>query len=187
MHPLQCLPGKTEGLQREALRVFRQKPEHRFFAVVNRQNGNAERNLVFRRFDFKPAVLGHAVLIQLQIRENLDAGDNPGRDLAGQHHRVVQNAVNAVADDHLFLLRFNVYVRGSGDDRVFQQSVHDADNRQVLGGFFQIFLPRLRAGFGHAGNCLAGFLFDDLPELRFQRLVILLENMLDGSAVGKAR
>ena len=90
--------------------------------------------------DLDAAVLGQALLRDVQMAENLDAR-NDGRlkalELCRDRH-FLQHAVNPVTDAELILEGFEVNVRGAQLDGIAQDLVHEPDDRGVLGRVVEV-------------------------------------------------
>ncbi len=110
MHQLKGVAPKTQPLKREPLRVFAQQAHHDLFAIENRQDRNPKRHLIFVRLNFKPPVLGQTVLVQFEIGQHLQPSRDTRLNGFWERHRVMQDAVNAVAHEHFLFEGFNMNV-----------------------------------------------------------------------------
>ncbi len=79
------------------------------------------------------AVLGQPLLGDVQPRHDLHARDDRGHELPRRLARLVEHAVDPVADLHLLLARLDVDVAGPLLDRVEHQRVDPADDRRLVG------------------------------------------------------
>jgi hypothetical protein len=85
------------------------------------------------RFEEEGAVLGHALLGDIEARQDLDPGD----EFFGEHHRQVlcqhHDAVEAEADDQIVFGRLDMHVRGIEVDGAQQQFFEQlADGMDVI-------------------------------------------------------
>ncbi len=106
---------------------------HDLLAEERRQRAHAEVDrLGLRQHDLHAAVLRHALLGDVELRDHLD----PRRELVLDHERRLrdlhQDAVEPVADAVELLVRLEVDVRDAGRDRVDQDLLEVADDRRVL-------------------------------------------------------
>ena len=78
------------------------------------------------------AVLGHAFLRDVHVGHDLDAGDDGGQRIPRAAEFLVEPAVDAVSDDHVFLGGFNMDVTGPEPDALGNDEVDEADDRRLL-------------------------------------------------------
>ena len=82
--------------------------------------------------DLDAAVLRQPLLGDVELRHDLDARGDRIAELHRRLHDVVENAVDAVADAQLLLVRLDVDVAGALLDRRHQDDVHQLDDRRFL-------------------------------------------------------
>ncbi len=139
------------------------------------------------------SVLGQALLGDIELRHDLDAGDErraqPGRGLQD----LAQDAVDAETDHQAALEGLDVDVRGLLLDRLRQQGVDQADDRGVVLGLHQVL--RLRKLVGHAVQVhvvadalhgLRGLAGGALVDLAQEPLETLLVDALKGQRAAQA-
>ena len=144
--------------------VAGQDTQHGLLAKDGRQDRDADVDV---GAGLKPGaempVLRDAVLGNVKVGHDLDAGDERLMQGALQRHIVDDDAVNAHTDLCLALKRLNVDIRGGGRHGTLHKAVQQADDRRVqiaaLGGHVDGEILGLRGGHiaavGIAG-CLAG-------------------------------
>ena len=180
-------PVEAEPLQGVALYRVGEEAHHHLLAVVGGEYGDAKRDLGPLRIYFKATVLGEALFIQAQAREHFNARNDAGTDVLRQDHGIVENAVNAVADDHFPLVLLNVDVGRLLNDRMGEQGVHDAHNGQVLGHFFERFFALFRTHILGKRSDRFGLFLDDVAELGLETLLVLDEGLPHTLGVGESR
>src|SRR3972149_7558220 len=119
-------------------------------APLGRDGGDAEVDGAVLQAHGDAAVLGHALLGDVELGENLHPRDQAHLRLFGQGLHHLQDAVNAEAHHHLFFPRLHVDVAGAALDRQGQDGVGQAHHRSVLGRAAQL---------GGRGGGLLGDLF----------------------------
>ncbi len=142
-------------------------------AVDRRHDGDAEVDGAALHAQAEAAVLGHALLRDVELRHHLDAADD--RLVVPLVERLqggVEHAVDPVLDQHLAVLRLQVDVGGAAVDGPEDQRVHEAHDRAVRGERAQRDL-RVRLVVRHEleAQRLAGLLEEDLaPAVPLQDL-----------------
>ncbi len=136
MNALQTFAVETERLQGISANIFTKKSEHRLLAVVGRNDRHAKRNHLFFYFRFETPVLRKPFFVKLEIREHLDPRNDALRRRFRKLHCVVQDAVNAITNQHRIFARFYVDVRGILYERVFQERLNYLHHRQIIRELF---------------------------------------------------
>ena len=187
MDALEPFAVKAQIFQGEAGNVLAQKAHDGLFAIIRRQDRHAERDFLAVRVYFEAPVLRQTLFVELEIRQHFDARSDRRFGVLRQNHGVVQNAVDAIADEQLVIHRLDVDVGSVLQYRVLQKRVHDAHDRQVFGDLFQVGLGcSIAAFFSDRLQCLR-FLLNDVAELGLEALLILDDGVLDRIGVGQAR
>ena len=126
--------GKAELVEAQEDLAARQEPQGDALAIDRRHRGNADVN--FLAFDphVDAAVLGQAFLGDVHARHDLDAGDQRGLVALElrRHRRLVQDAVNAVADAQLVFRRLKMDVRRAVFIRLPNDLVDELDDARLL-------------------------------------------------------
>ena len=99
-----------------------------------REGGDAE--VVFLPGDLHPgaAILRKATLRDVELRHDLHARHHGGVDGFRLDRGLAQEAVHAVADPEILLVRLEVEVGSALAHRLVHHRVHEADDRAVLLG-----------------------------------------------------
>ena len=183
---LHILAVEPEHFEREALAGLAQKTHDRLFAEEGREDGNAEGDAVGFGLHLETSVLRKALLVELQVGKHLDARDDARGGGLRQGHRVVENAVDAIADQHLGLHRLDMNIGGALHDGVPQKRVDDAHNRQVLGHLLEVVAGKVLIALRDDAD-LPRLGRDDVAEFVFERFLILQERRFDAFGVGQPR
>ena len=130
-----CAHAQRGQRQRRGLFV-EDSHDHRF-AERRGDDAHANIDLAALGFDLESAVLRQALFGDVQTGQNLDAADD--RQLKTlylrRHRRVVQHAVDAIADLELSFIGLDVDVRRPIADRFDENLVDQLDDRGLLGHF----------------------------------------------------
>src|SRR3954452_1556300 len=137
----QHLLVEAEDVEAQALevgvhRLLVQDADDRILAVRGGDDGDAEVDGAAGDAQFETAVLRHALLGDVELRHDLDArNDRAVVALVDRLERFVEDAGDAVLDDHFVVARFDVNVRGAALDRVEDDRVDQLDDwRRLLRG-----------------------------------------------------
>ena len=107
-----------------------QEPQDDLLAPEGGERGHAEVEVAAAvldlHLDLDPAVLGKALLRDVQLGHDLDARGQGVAQLHGQGHDVVEDAVDAEADPELLLVGLDVDVGGPALQGVDEQDVRRA-------------------------------------------------------------
>src|SRR4030095_10343590 len=116
--------------------ILPQQTHHNRLAVQHGNHRNTNVHLCVVEADLDAAVLGEAFLGDIEMAQNLDAGNDRRLEAfhLRRHGNLLQNTVDAIADAQFVFKRFEVNVRGAQIDGVAQDLVDEADDRRVLGG-----------------------------------------------------
>jgi hypothetical protein len=106
--------------------------EHDLLAVQHRQGADAEVDDPVPHLELEPAVLRHAPLGDVELRENLDTRRERGFHLERRAHDLEQRTVHPVAHSDFVLERLDVDVAGAPLHRVDQETVDQLDDRRVF-------------------------------------------------------
>jgi hypothetical protein len=98
-----------------------------------RRGGDAHVDVLAGDLAADAPVLRQPLLGDVQPRHDLHARDDRRHELARRAPRLVQLAVDAVADEDFLLARLDVNIAGPLLDRVEQQRVDPADDRGLVG------------------------------------------------------
>ncbi len=109
--------SSSSGIEAEALEILQQDAgvedaHHHFLAERDRQGGNAQLDLLLLAHGLDAAVLRPPLLGDVQPRHRLDARDHRGVHHLGDGLDVVQDAVDAEADQRHVALGLDVHVAG---------------------------------------------------------------------------
>ena len=83
------------------------------------------------------AVLRQPLLRDVHARHDLQAGDQPFVDPLGQVHHFLEQAVEAMADEHALFHRLDVDVAGLALDGALHDQIDEVDDRRRLAAFLQ--------------------------------------------------
>ena len=109
-----------------------QQAQHHPFAVARRQGRYPHVHFPTADAQPDPAVLGHALLGDVEPRHDLDPGDQQRRDFALGPHDLAHHAVDPKAHSQTPLERFDVDVGGVLSDGFGQQRIDEPDDRGVV-------------------------------------------------------
>ncbi len=140
-HPVEnllVLFPEAQLLKRQDAAAFVQQPQHRPLAVAGRYGADAQVDFALPDADTASTVLRHPPLGNVHPGHHLDARDNQAQDVAVQHQRVVQNAVDAVAHLYLGFERVNVDIAGPHLQGAKQDIVDQANHRRAVDDIEQI-------------------------------------------------
>ena len=126
-------------LQPELLEVEREvplveNPEHDLLAKQRGQRGDAVVDDLAADLQLDAAVLRHAALGDVQLRHDLEPGDQRRLELVGRLHDLLQRTVDAVAHAQLVLEALEVDVAGAALHGVGEDGVDQLDDRGVVDG-----------------------------------------------------
>ena len=131
------LGGKTQLVQGEKNLPARQQAQRNAFAVNGRHCRNADVDFLALDADVDASVLRQAFLGNVHSRHDLHAGDE--RRLITlelrRHRRLVQNAVDAVADAQFVFRRLEVNVRGAVFVGLPDDLIDELDDARLLVAF----------------------------------------------------
>ncbi len=125
-------PVKTQGRQRQYARILVEQPDHHLLAPHHRRYRNTQVNLFATRANLELPILWHPVLINPQVAQDLDARNQRWLNALGQRHRLLQDAVDTVANLQVLLAWLHMDVRRVGLRRVVENGVQRPRNRGVL-------------------------------------------------------
>ena len=132
----------------ELLTVPHQNTNNNFLAVNGRQCRHTEIHLGAHELQLRPAVLGHPTLHNVQLRHDLQSGNDGILEIPGDGENPMKLAVNTHADHQLLLARFPVNVGGILPDSPFNDGIHQPDGRSIVLGFVLRRGHRLRGNAG---------------------------------------
>src|SRR5690242_757617 len=148
------LVGEADDVETQALEFFGkgllvEDAEHGVFSVAGGHDGDTQIDIATLILHAEAAVLGNAALGDIEVAQDLDAGDDGGMPVLGDGlHGVLQDAVDAVLDGDFGVARFDVNVAGTalegGEDDGFDQADNGASSgvaREAVAGngFFAFF------------------------------------------------
>src|SRR3989344_4415575 len=174
---------EANRFKREAFAGLPQKPHHDLLPEEGWQYGDAEGYLVSLCLHLEAPVLWQTLLVELEDGEHLDARDDASGSGLRQGHRVVEDAVNAVAHKHFVLHRLDVDIGGASGDRVEQERVHDTHNREIFSHLLELLTRELSPLLDERE--LLGLARDDVTELILEGFLILQEGVLDALGIGQ--
>ena len=172
----QRLLGETEGRQRQRGLLLVEDTHDHAFAVVERRSRDAEievEGFLGELLENDAPVLRQAPLGNIEVAHDLDARDQCRRDLGGQAELFLAQAVDAVADNDLVLLRLDVDVARSRKVRVLDDPVGQLDDRAGL-----LVHEFVVAGLDHRAELRADLLHD-VVEARRAVVLPLVELVAD--------
>ena len=168
----------AEVWQGQSSSLLVQDSEDDPFAVCGRQRRDPHIHFAATDTQCDSAILGHALLGDIEFRHDLDAGNQERREGAFGPHDFAHDAIDPKANGEIPLERLDVHVRRILADRLRQQRVDQADDRGVVLLFQQV--ADLRHGFRQARQVhvlaqvfdhlfrLGGVPGVDLPEQAFK-------------------
>ena len=116
-----------------------EEPQHDLLAEERRQHRHAEVHLLAApELELDAPVLRQPPLGDVELRHDLEARDDRVLELHRRLHRLVEHAVDAVADAEGLLVGLDVDVRRVLLDRVGQDQVHELDDGRVLAGLREL-------------------------------------------------
>ena len=129
-------PEHVEAQRGELLRqaLLVEDADDRVLAVHRGHDRDAEVDGAAADLHPEAAVLGHALLGDVQLGHDLDAADDRGVVLLGDRlHGRLEHAVDAVLDHHLVVAGLDVDVGGAAVQGVEDRGVDEADDRRLVG------------------------------------------------------
>src|SRR5208337_755566 len=156
-----------------------QQAENDFLAPQRGQSGNAEIELLLLPSDLHlehdPAILRQALLADVELGHDLEAGGDSVLQFQRRIHDQLQNTVNAEADAEFLFVGLHVNVAGPALYSIGKHQVHELDDGSFVGRFFQFAEFELLLFALHLDVGFAGIV---------DRLHYVFELFLFGSAVG---
>ena len=132
LEPLARLAEQAEGVEAEHRLALVEDSHHDALAVHRGQGHDADVDRVALDLQADPAVLGDALLGDVEVAHDLHArdhaGDHPARDRGG----LAEHAVDAEAHAHVAAVGLEVQVGCAGLHRLGDHRVHELDDRGVL-------------------------------------------------------
>ena len=131
---------KTEHIEIESLELgvgsfLVENPDNRVLTMNGRHDRHPEVDGAARKPDLEAAVLGNPFLGDIEFRHHLDAADNRRVvPFVNRFHRLIENPVDAVFDNHLAILGFDMDVGRAPLDRIEENRVNEADDGRRVGG-----------------------------------------------------
>jgi len=110
--------------------VFEQTHHHRL-AVLGRHGGQAHVQAGALDHQIEAAVLRQAAFGNIHARHQLDPRHHRRRDAPIRHHLFVQHAVDAQTDAQHVFVRFDMDIRRTAGDCLFEQAVQQAHHRRI--------------------------------------------------------
>ena len=132
LEALQHLGREAQLAQLEGHVALVQHPDDDLLAVHGGQAGDAQVGRAPGDGEADAAVLGHPALGDVEVGHDLDPADHAPRDAARDGGRLAQNAVDAVAHDHLAGLGLEMDVGGALLHRSRDDRVHEAHHRRLV-------------------------------------------------------
>jgi hypothetical protein len=109
-----------------------QDTEHDLLAEDHREGGDPEIHHPVLHPQLDAPVLGNPSLGDVEVRQDLDAGRDPGLHLHGRLHHLHERPVDPVADPYLLLVRLDVDVGGPLQHGVGEEAVDELHHRRLL-------------------------------------------------------
>ena len=114
-----------------AHRLLIEHAKHGVFAMDGGHDRDAEIDETAFVADAETAVLGDAALGDVELAHDFDARNDGGVPVLGdRRHGVVQDAVDAVLDDHFLIAGFDVDVAGAALEGVEDGGIDELDDRR---------------------------------------------------------
>ena len=125
--------GEAELLERRRPLARVEHAHDDLLAVHRAQARDAEVDvLAVLGLHAEAAVLRQALLGDVHPRHDLHAGDEPFVDPLGQVHHFLEDAVEAVADEHALLHRLDVHVARAAGDGAVDDEIDEVDDRRRI-------------------------------------------------------
>ena len=118
--------------QVEQGRTLVEDPHDHLLAVDGREGGDTKVDGLAGDHARHAPVLGHAALGDVEVGHDLQAADQPGLDVLGRAHHLMEHAVDAVPDPDVALGGLDVDVGGAVLNGLADQEVDELDDRGVL-------------------------------------------------------
>ena len=131
-------PSRPEGVEAEHGLALVEDSHHDALAMHRRQGDDADVDRVALDLQPHPAVLGNALLGDVEVAHDLHAGDHAGDHPARDGGDLAEHAVDAKAHAHVAAVGLEVQVRGAGLHGLGDDRVHELDDRGVLGGLTDV-------------------------------------------------
>ena len=124
---------ETEFRQAEQQRGLVQNTHDDAFPVIGGHGGNPEVQLLVAHLELDAAILRQALFRDgHRAGHDLETRDHGGQEFLRMGVHLVQLAVDAVADPHGRLQRFDVNVRGADADGFRERLQHQTDDRGIV-------------------------------------------------------
>src|SRR5262249_40188757 len=134
LEPLPARAVHAEVVERALGVVLVEDADRHALALLGREGRDAEVDAAVLDRDADPAVLGNALLGDVQVAHDLDPGDD------GAHHpfrdvrSLPKDAINAETDTHVLFTAFEMNIGGTLAHRLAEDAVDEFDHRRVFGG-----------------------------------------------------
>src|SRR3989338_5146061 len=132
MHAVEPDAVETDGFECKSGNRITEQAHDDFFSEILLEYGYAERNPLAPCFRAEAAVLRETFFVEFHVGEHFNARSDCRRGVFRQLHRIVQYAVDAVADEKRLLEWFDMNVRRILRGCVAKQGVYDAHRRPTL-------------------------------------------------------
>ena len=149
--------GEADILQLQHLTAVIEEAQHHPLAKGGRQGRDADIDILAGDAHAEAAVLGEALLGDIESGYDLDARDDGGMRFVRRPQRFVEDAVDAITDDELGLEGLDMDVARPFFVALGDEAVDKADDRRFVGDVEEIFRFR-----GAAVILAGGNLFDHL-------------------------
>ena len=130
---LERVGGHAELRQRDAALLLVEQAQHHALAAQRGHGRDAHVHLAVLQAQADAAVLRQPPLGDVELRHDLDAADDRGREVRRRRGRGLQHAVHAIAHVQAVGVALEVHVRGARLERLDQQQVHEPHHRRLVG------------------------------------------------------
>ncbi len=135
--------AKPRSLSLKTGAALVEEPQHHALAAAGRDRRDADVNLLVADFDPAAPVLRQALLGDVQVRHDLQPGDQRADVGLRRGETLAQHAVNAESHAHVALVRLDVDVARAAGDGLVEDRVDELDDRRAVGHVHQILGLRL--------------------------------------------
>ncbi len=135
----------SQSVERHALLVLIQQPQHDTFAVEHGDRGHADVHGTILQAQPDASVLRHAPLRDVEVGHDFQATHDRGGKMGRRRRSVLEHAVDAIAHAQFVGIALEVHIRRARLERLEQQQVHKPDDGRFIGEMHQVVQCDVRA------------------------------------------